>query len=117
MNQLFMQKLGVRRLLGLLGAWLFSFVTLCAQVVDTTKTHQLSGVEVVGKKRPAITRESAPLQILDKGSIERLGLQDLSEVVKRFSGVTVQDYGGIGGLKTISVRSLGLNILLLVMMV
>ena len=107
MNQLFMQKLGVRRLLGLLGAWLFSFVTLCAQVVDTTKTHQLSGVEVVGKKRPAITRESAPLQILDKGSIERLGLQDLSEVVKRFSGVTVQDYGGIGGLKTISVRSLG----------
>ena len=42
-----------------------------------------------------------------KAGIERLGVQDLSEAVKRFSGVTVQDYGGIGGLKTVSVRSLG----------
>ena len=41
------------------------------------------------------------------GGWKRLGVQDLSEAVKRFSGVTVQDYGGIGGLKTVSVRSLG----------
>ena len=32
-----------------------------------------------------------------------------SDAVKYFSGVTVKDYGGIGGLKTISVRSLGGN--------
>ena len=53
---------------------------------------------MVGKVRPAVTRESTPLQVLGKTEIDRLGLQDLSEAVKRFSGVTVQDYGGIGGL-------------------
>lgn len=102
-----MQDVFLRKSLVLWASWLLSSVALSAQVVDTTKVHQLSGVEVVGKVRPSVTREGAPLQIMDKTGIERLGLQDLSEVVKRFSGVTVQDYGGIGGLKTVSVRSLG----------
>ena len=31
----------------------------------------------------------------------------LSEVLRRFTGVQVKDYGGVGGLKTINVRSLG----------
>ena len=101
-----MQNLFVKRLLGLFCAWLFPFAALYAQV-DTTTYHQLSGVEVLGKVRPSATRESTPLQVMDKAGIERLGVQDLSEAVKRFSGVTVQDYGGIGGLKTVSVRSLG----------
>ena len=102
-----MLRIFIKRLLGTYCVWLFSFMVLSAQVVDTTKVHQLSGVEVVGKVRPAVTRESTPLQVLGKTEIDRLGLQDLSEAVKRFSGVTVQDYGGIGGLKTVSVRSLG----------
>ena len=85
---------------------------LCAGIVsyaqvDTTRYHQLEEVEVVAKSRPSVTREATPLQVMDKASIERLGVQDLSEAVKRFSGVAVQDYGGIGGLKTVSVRSLG----------
>lgn len=101
-----MQNLFIKRLSGLLCAWLFPFVALYAQV-DTTTYHQLSGVEVLGKVRPSTTRESTPLQVMDKAGMERLGVQDLSEAVKRFSGVTVQDYGGIGGLKTVSVRSLG----------
>jgi len=64
-------------------------------------------VEVVEKARPSVTRQGAPTQLMGKTDIERLGLQDLPEAVKRFSGVTVKDYGGIGGLKTVSVRSLG----------
>ena len=88
------------------------FIGLCSGVglqaqVDTTTYHELYGVEVVAKKRHTVTREGAPLQVLDRTGMERLGVQDLSEAVKRFSGVTVQDYGGIGGLKTVSVRSLG----------
>ena len=101
-----MQNVFIKRLSGLLCAWLFPFAALYAQV-DTTTYHQLSGVEVVGKVRLSTSRESTPLQVMDKVGIERLGVQDLSEAVKRFSGVTVQDYGGIGGLKTVSVRSLG----------
>lgn len=82
-------------------------VAAYGQRIDTTAYHALSGVEVVEKARPSVTRAGTPLQIMDRAGIDRLGVQELSEAVKRFSGVTVQDYGGIGGLKTVSVRSLG----------
>ncbi len=85
---------------------LLPFVFLQAQV-DTTRYYRLSEVEVVEKARLSTVRESTPVQRLDKKSFERLGIQDLSEALKHFSGVSVQDYGGIGGLKTVSVRSLG----------
>lgn len=101
-----MLDLFMNRLLGLLCACLFPFVALLAQV-DTTKLYQISEVEIMGKARPSVTRESTPIQVMDRVGIDRLGVQDLSEAVKRFSGATVQDYGGIGGLKTVSVRSLG----------
>lgn len=35
------------------------------------------------------------------------GALQVSDVIKYFSGATVKDYGGIGGLKTVSVRGLG----------
>lgn len=103
-----MRYLLVIRCLCVCCAWiLFPVMTAGQHVVDTTAFHELSGVEVVGKTRPSVTRQGAPLQVMDRAGIERLGVNDLSEAVKRFSGVTVQDYGGIGGLKTVSVRSLG----------
>ena len=101
MHNKWLKQWGIALFIGL-----FSGVGLQAQV-DTTTYHELYGVEVVAKKRHTVTREGAPLQVLDRTGMERLGVQDLSEAVKRFSGVTVQDYGGIGGLKTVSVRSLG----------
>lgn len=101
-----MQYLYLQRLLSVWSVWLLAVVTVYAQV-DTVTYHTLSEVEVVAKSRPSVTRQGAPLQVVDRAAIERLGIQDLSEAVKRFSGVTVQDYGGIGGLKTVSVRNLG----------
>ncbi len=86
-------------------AWLVGFTALFGQVADTARV--LHEVEVVAKVRPAVTRHAAPLQVVGKTEIDRLGLQDVSDAVKRFSGVTVKDYGGIGGLKTVSIRSLG----------
>jgi outer membrane cobalamin receptor len=78
-----------------------------AQQKDSITYRELSNVEVIEKERPSVIREGAPVQLLDQTTFRRLGLQTLSDAVKRFSGVTVKDYGGIGGLKTVSVRSLG----------
>ena len=94
----------------LLIACIASFSVVSAQhnqQPDTLTSQQLPEVEVVGQPRVSITRQSSPLQILDNKSIYRLGVQELSEAVRLFSGVTVKDYGGIGGLKTLSIRSLG----------
>jgi vitamin B12 transporter len=52
-------------------------------------------------------RSTTPFQILSNDRIQALNALQLSDAVKHFSGVTVKDYGGIGGLKTISVRGLG----------
>lgn len=54
-------------------------------------------------------RSTSPMQILSGKEIQRLNALQVSDAVKHFSGVNVKDYGGIGGLKTISVRSLGAN--------
>ncbi|MDL2208488.1 TonB-dependent receptor [Parabacteroides sp. OttesenSCG-928-O15] len=102
-----MLHLFTRRVFCLLACSLGSIYGLYAQQTDTTVVRNLSEVEVVEKLRPSVTRQGAPLQIMNRTDIERLGMQDLSEAVKRFSGVTLNDYGGIGGLKTVSVRSLG----------
>ena len=88
-------------------ALLYSVSTAKAQENDTLLIRSLSGVEVTEKARAAITRASAPVQQMNRADIDRLGLQNLSEVVGRFAGVTLHDYGGIGGLKTVSIRSLG----------
>ncbi|OAV69401.1 Outer membrane cobalamin translocator [Bacteroidales bacterium Barb6XT] len=96
----------VRKMLCLC-AWLISVSLLYAQEGDTLVYRTLSEVEVVEKARPSVTAQTMPLQQLGRAEIERLGLQSLSEAVKRFSGVTVKDYGGIGGLKTVSIRGLG----------
>ena len=101
-----MRYISVRKIVCLLYVGLCSLVAVTAQV-DTVHFHSLSGVEVTAKARRSATREATPLQIMNRINIEQLGIQDLSDAVKHFSGVTVQDYGGIGGLKTVSVRSLG----------
>lgn len=78
-----------------------------AQQGDSLMYLELPQVEVVEKARPSVTREGAPLQLLGREEISRLGIQDIPEAVRHFSGVSLKDYGGIGGLKTVSVRSLG----------
>ncbi|MBQ7823643.1 MAG: TonB-dependent receptor [Bacteroidaceae bacterium] len=74
---------------------------------DSVKVHQLQEVGIYGEAKPSSVRSAAPLQAMDKKEMERIGLQEVSEAVKRFSGVSVKDYGGIGGLKTVSIRSMG----------
>jgi len=75
--------------------------------VDTIRTHQLEDVVVTEKARPSTIRQAAPLQVMQRSSIERMGVQELTEALRHFAGVAIKDYGGIGGLKTVSIRNLG----------
>jgi outer membrane cobalamin receptor len=71
--------------------------------------HELEEVRVTDRFRTSVVRSATPLQVTNKDEIARKGYQDMGDVVRRFSGVSVKDYGGIGGLKTVSVRNLGAN--------
>ncbi len=78
-----------------------------AAVLDTTQVYDIPEVDVVENYSHNEVRATAPLQIISRKNIEALHVLQISDAVKHLSGVTVKDYGGIGGLKTVSVRSLG----------
>ena len=85
-------------------------VTTAAQVsVDTIagKTHALDEVMVKSHRPTAKVSSTTSVQMLGKDALKNLGLQNMADAVRRFAGTNVRDYGGIGGLKTVSVRNLG----------
>ena len=73
----------------------------------TGKVHVIDEVTVstTGRSRNVIS--TAPTQLVTQKQLLYQGITDLSDALRRFSGVNVRDYGGAGGVKTISVRSLG----------
>lgn len=52
-------------------------------------------------------RETIPAQTLTGDELERLNSLSVADAVRYFSGVQLKDYGGVAGLKTVNVRSLG----------
>jgi outer membrane cobalamin receptor len=52
-------------------------------------------------------REVIPVQRLTGKRLETLGSFSVADAVRYFAGVQLKDYGGIGGLKTIDIRSMG----------
>ena len=54
-------------------------------------------------------REVIPAQTLKGKALENLNSFSVADAIRYFSGVQIKDYGGIGGLKTVDVRSMGTN--------
>lgn len=73
---------------------------------DST-VHYLKQVNVAGHRTERNVLASKPIQQMQKAELEELGIQNLADAVKKFAGTNVRDYGGIGGMKTVSVRNLG----------
>lgn len=72
--------------------------------VDTTRAHAIHEVTVVASK---IAKEVIPVQTLTGAQLEKLSAHSVADAVRYFSGVQIKDYGGIGGLKTVNIRSMG----------
>ncbi len=71
------------------------------------KEQLLDSVTVRGHRVSKNVLSGRPIQVMEKEELEQLGLINLSDAVKKFAGTNVKDYGGIGGMKTVSVRNLG----------
>jgi outer membrane cobalamin receptor len=80
---------------------------LQAQTNDSITPQQLPEVEVSAPIKPVTSLATAPLQVVTAETIMEQGLQSMADVVRRFNGVVLKDYGGVGGLKTISIRGMG----------
>lgn len=73
------------------------------------KVNDLNEVNIRKIKVSRRQTSSTPLQILSGAELEKLNSLSVADAVRFFSGVQLKDYGGIGGLKTINVRSMGTN--------
>lgn len=71
-----------------------------------TIIHSLLGIEVFAT-HDKDTKSSSPLHTINSSDINRQSITDLTDAVHRIPGLVLRDYGGAGGMKTISVRGLG----------
>jgi len=69
---------------------------------DTIETEILK-VDVYKKN----FKEILPAQTLSGEQLERLNSHSVADALRYFSGIQIKDYGGIGGMKTINIRSMG----------
>ncbi|MBB6271991.1 outer membrane cobalamin receptor [Pedobacter cryoconitis] len=91
--------------------WLGVFVPFSslAQTDSVKKADELKEVSIRAVKLGKRQLSASPLQILSGKDLERIGSLSVADAIRFFSGVQLKDYGGIGGLKTINVRSMGTN--------
>ncbi len=75
---------------------------------DTMQTKTLDSVVVRAKKTDLLNYAPGG-DALQKKDLQNLGSNSVGEVAKFLSGVLVKDYGGLGGVKTVSVRGLSSN--------
>lgn len=68
---------------------------------------ELDTVKVVRSRAEKAVKSTAPVFDLNEKEFNRLGVTDISDAIHRLPGVNLRDYGGLGGLKTVSVRGLG----------
>lgn len=80
---------------------------ILAQATDTLRRETLEEVSVSAQRTPSVMQTAAPTQVIDAEHIEHSGALQLSDAVRRMAGVTLKDYGGVGGVKTVSSRGLG----------
>ncbi len=68
--------------------------------------HHLDEVVVTSK---LTFREVMPSQTLSGKELERLNTHSVADALRYFSGLQLKDYGGVGGIKTVNIRSMGTN--------
>ncbi len=82
---------------------LMSFTVFSQSKLDSVQT--IEEVVVEGKHY----EEVIPAQKLEGKELQRLNSYSVADAIRFFAGVQIKDYGGIGGLKTVNIRSMGTN--------
>ena len=89
-------------------SWLLGLlvpVAAMARAVVGDSVHTLQDVDVVGVR--IAQRMVIGGQRLDGEALRRLDGGSVADALRYFAGVQLKDYGGVGGIKTINIRSMG----------
>ena len=85
-------------------------ILACAFVFSGVAQSKMDSVqhvrEIVVVSKPAM-REVVPSQKLNGEMLEKLSTHSVADALRYFSGIQLKDYGGVGGIKTVNIRSMG----------
>lgn len=79
--------------------------SLKAQVL--LEGDSLQEVMVTETRHQHALRSTAPMYVVDRKDMTVMGITNMADALHHLSGVTLRDYGGAGGMKTVSVRGFG----------
>lgn len=74
---------------------------------DSAFNRHLGEVVVYGERN--LNREVIPSQTLSGEQLQGLNSHSVADAIRYFAGVQLKDYGGVGGVKTLDIRSMGTN--------
>lgn len=74
---------------------------------DVVRHDSIAEVVVRGDARAKDVMSSAPVYTISNKDFRRMGVTDIATALHRIPSVTLRDYGGAGGMKTVSVRGFG----------
>ena len=82
----------------------------CVLAMTTAAQSKLDSVqhvrEIIVVSKPAM-REVVTSQKLKGELLEQLNTHSVADALRYFSGIQLKDYGGVGGIKTVNIRSMG----------
>ena len=67
------------------------------------RLFRIEEIEVVARQ----AKDVMPPQRLQGEQLQALATSSVADAVRYFSGIQLKDYGGVGGMKTVDVRSMG----------
>lgn len=85
----------------------FCFIPGMIKAKEQKDTTYLLQEVLVTAQQP--NRDIIPVQTLSGDELHRLNSNSVADALRYFSGVQVKDYGGVGGIKTVNIRSMGTN--------
>ena len=84
-----------------------AFYSCACMFAQQGKLDSMQHVAEVVVTQQLTYREVIPHQSLKGDALQRLSSLSVADALRYFSGVQLKDYGGVGGLKTVNVRSMG----------
>ena len=75
-----------------------------AQTSQQDSIHTIKEVVITAR---LTQQEIVPSQSLKGAELQRLNSQSVADALRYFSGIQLKDYGGVGGIKTVDIRSMG----------
>ena len=79
-------------------------LTYDSSVMAQSDSILLDDVEVIASAHKNRVLSTTPLQNIGSIDFLKFGVTDISDALHRLAGINIREYGGTGGMKTVSVR-------------